>query len=181
LQLGLVHGILSFSKKVFESPALAGAIRPRNRQVEPVTKNAKRGDGKYRGFLLFGDLPAALDSGLGYNLFTVADEKIPLSVVHVNNKPQYLVFSLRSLHPLAKHWELAVESSKSPCRARSWAAQFCPDLDATAAMPASPDARIRLVLLWIAHKAQEWCSLGAGDVEMWRSRPKSADGPDPQS
>lgn len=27
-----------------------------------------------------------------YSPFTAADEKIPLSMVHVNNKPQHLVF-----------------------------------------------------------------------------------------
>jgi hypothetical protein len=38
------------------------------------------------------DWPVALDVGSRYNLLTAADEKIPLPVVQVNNKPQYLVF-----------------------------------------------------------------------------------------
>jgi hypothetical protein len=31
-------------------------------------------------------------TGNRYNPFKAADEKVPLSVVHVNKKPQYLVF-----------------------------------------------------------------------------------------
>jgi hypothetical protein len=40
--------------------------------------------------------PACSTAGFRYNPFTAADEKITLSVVHVNSKPQYLVFSLHS-------------------------------------------------------------------------------------
>jgi hypothetical protein len=36
---------------------------------------------------------------LCFNPITAADEKIPLSVVHVNNKPQYLVFWWDFLSP----------------------------------------------------------------------------------
>jgi hypothetical protein len=42
-----------------------------------------------------------------YNPFTAADEKIPLSMVHVNSKPQYLVFSLCLPHPDSKYAEFA--------------------------------------------------------------------------
>jgi hypothetical protein len=42
--------------------------------------------------LFFDGLPAAIHPGSRYNQITAADEKIPLPVVHVNNKPQYLVF-----------------------------------------------------------------------------------------
>jgi hypothetical protein len=42
-----------------------------------------------------------------YNPFTAADEKIPLSMVHVNTKPQYLVFSLRLPHPDSKYGRFA--------------------------------------------------------------------------
>src|SRR5580692_3605187 len=41
------------------------------------------------------------------NPLTAADEKIPLSMVHVNSKPQYLVFSLRLPHPLSKYAHFA--------------------------------------------------------------------------
>jgi hypothetical protein len=44
-------------------------------------------------FFLSGFAGGPSRRGFRYNLFTAADEKIPLSVVHVNNKPQYLVFS----------------------------------------------------------------------------------------
>lgn len=53
-------------------------------------------------------------SNYRYNLFTAADEKIPLSVVRVNKKPQYLVFSLHFPHQPAKYGQLPVESSKKP-------------------------------------------------------------------
>jgi hypothetical protein len=53
-----------------------------------------------------------------YNPITAADEKIPLSVVHVNKKPQYLVFSPHSGHLVAKHWQSPVESSKQPFTGR---------------------------------------------------------------
>jgi hypothetical protein len=52
-----------------------------------------------------------LDIGVRYNPITAADEKIPLSVVQVNNKPQHLVFCLHSRHLLSKQREMPVESS----------------------------------------------------------------------
>src|SRR5665213_2763105 len=54
-----------------------------------------------------------------YNLFTAADEKIPLSVVRVNKKPLYLVFSLHFPHQPAKYSQLPVESSKEHCATRT--------------------------------------------------------------
>jgi hypothetical protein len=47
--------------------------------------------------------------------FTAADEKIPLSVVRVNRKPQHLVFCCRFGHLNPKHGHLPVESLKQPC------------------------------------------------------------------
>jgi hypothetical protein len=44
-------------------------------------------------------------------LLTAADEKIPLSVVHVKKKPPYLVFCLHSRHQLHKQRQFSVESS----------------------------------------------------------------------
>ena len=41
------------------------------------------------------------------NPVTAADEKIPLSMVHVNPKPQYLVFSLSLPHPDSKYGHFA--------------------------------------------------------------------------
>jgi hypothetical protein len=52
--------------------------------------------------------------GFRYSLFTAAVEKIALSVVRVNTKPQYLVFDVQIPHPASKHWDFRVESSKRP-------------------------------------------------------------------
>jgi hypothetical protein len=41
-------------------------------------------------------LSGGFSADFRYNPFTAADEKIPLSMVHVNIKPQHLVFSLHS-------------------------------------------------------------------------------------
>jgi hypothetical protein len=45
------------------------------------------------------------------NPFTAADEKIALSMVPVNNKPQYLVFCLHLQYPPHKWLNLPVESA----------------------------------------------------------------------
>jgi hypothetical protein len=55
---------------------------------------------------------------LRYSLFTAADEKIALSVVRVNTKPQYLVFDVHFLHLASKHKDLRVESSQRSCAER---------------------------------------------------------------
>jgi hypothetical protein len=60
--------------------------------------------------LFFRGLPAGHHARIVYSWFTAANEKIPLSVVQVNNKPQYLVFCSRSGHLLAKPRHLPVES-----------------------------------------------------------------------
>ena len=89
--MGLVHGILSIGKNSVNTPP-----HPAQCSLEEVgeslAKNGKRGSENYREFSSLSGLPAALHAELRYNPFTAADEKIPLSVVHVNNKPQYLVF-----------------------------------------------------------------------------------------
>jgi len=73
---------------------------------------------KYREFSSFSGFVWDFLTGLRSRPFRAADEKIPLSVVLVNNKPQYLVFSSHFEHPLSKHRQLPVESSKAPCGAR---------------------------------------------------------------
>jgi hypothetical protein len=67
-----------------------------------------------------------ITSRFHYSLFTAADEKIPLSVVRVNTKPQYLVFGVHFLHTPSKHKVLRVESSKRPRAARERFSPFCP-------------------------------------------------------
>jgi hypothetical protein len=59
---------------------------------EHSRKTGKPGMRNYREHRFVGGLPVALHAGPLYNLLTAADEKIPLPVVQVNNKPQYLVF-----------------------------------------------------------------------------------------
>jgi hypothetical protein len=59
-----------------------------------------------------------------YSPITAADEKIPLSMVRVNSKPQYLVFCLRFMHPPSKPLHLPVESCKWPSLARLCAVFF---------------------------------------------------------
>jgi hypothetical protein len=68
----------------------------------------------YRDFGCFDPSPAARHAGFVYSLFTAADEKIALSVVPVNTKPQYLVFDVHFPHPASKHGDFCVESSKRP-------------------------------------------------------------------
>jgi hypothetical protein len=67
---------------------------------------------------LFERPPAVFQPRQRYNPFTAADEKIALSVVHVNNKPQYLVFCCHLRHPFHKQRELPVESAGRPCGTR---------------------------------------------------------------
>jgi len=61
---------------------------PQDQQVEPVTKNVKTGNGITAAFFFSATSRLLFCSGPRYSLFTVADEKIALSVVHVNKKPQ---------------------------------------------------------------------------------------------
>jgi hypothetical protein len=58
-----------------------------------------------------------------YSHITAADEKIPLSVVDVNKKPQYLVFSLHFGYPVSKQRQLVVESCGSSGGTRGRASQ----------------------------------------------------------
>jgi hypothetical protein len=67
-----------------------------------------------REFSSLCELPGAPRARIRNNPFTAADEKIPLSVVDVNNKPQYLVFSLHLWHLIRKQRQSPVESSKAP-------------------------------------------------------------------
>jgi hypothetical protein len=69
--------------------------------------------------------------GLLYSPFTAADEKIPLSIGQVNNKPQHLVFSSHLQHPFAKPGQLACGKRGSPDSAR-FSELFCPKIGAIA-------------------------------------------------
>jgi hypothetical protein len=116
--LGLVHEILSIGKKAGESPAPSAATRPGRVQSQSLAKNGKRGL-EDREFSSLCELPEAPKAGIRNIPFTAADEKIPLSVVDVNNKPQYLVFSFHFAHLVRKQRQLPKESSKAPGAART--------------------------------------------------------------
>jgi hypothetical protein len=94
-------------------------------RVEAYAKNGKRGL-VYREFSSLCELPKAIRARIHFNPITAADEKIPLSVGDVNNKPQYLVFSLHSPHLVRKYRQSPVESSKAPKEARAHGLQLCP-------------------------------------------------------
>jgi hypothetical protein len=93
-------------------------------------RTGKPGFGKSCELVSFNGLPAAIHAGSRYGLLTAADEKIPLPVVQVNNKPQYLVFQGHLRHPSSKQRHLPVESSMRPDAARTFAADFCPKFGA---------------------------------------------------
>jgi hypothetical protein len=70
---------------------------------DATTQSKRNWEWKTTGFsLLSATRRRILTPGYRYNLFNAADEKIPLSMVHVNKKPQHLVFSLHSRHLPAK-------------------------------------------------------------------------------
>ena len=60
---------------------------------------------------MLSDFPAGFSAHSRYSLFKAADGKIALSVVHVNNKPQHIVFCLHSPHLFSKQRRLLVESA----------------------------------------------------------------------
>jgi hypothetical protein len=60
------------------------------------------------------ELTGGLTPVFRYNPLTAADEKIPLSVVHVNSKPQYLVFCLPLPHPVTKYGQFACGELEEP-------------------------------------------------------------------
>jgi hypothetical protein len=115
--------ILSIGKNAGNSPAPSATGGLTGGSVQTLAKNGKRGR-KCRDLSSHCGLPEGSAPPIHYNLLTAADEKIPLSVVHVNNKPQYIVFLLQSLHLLRKHGQSSVESLDAPRTARSWAVKF---------------------------------------------------------
>ena len=109
-----------------------------------------------------------------YNPITAADEKIPLSVEHVNNKPQHLVFCWHFAHLLSKHRHLPVESSKRPCLERFCAVCFAPK-SGQARLQAKVAARFpyhppRVDLSRPPHKAQNQCRMPPRLCELWTNR-----------
>jgi hypothetical protein len=79
-------------------------------------------------FIVLAALRRRFHAGNHYNPLTAADDKVTLSVVLVNKKPQYLVFCYHSAHPLPKQRQLPVESSKQACGRRVCALQIAANL-----------------------------------------------------
>jgi hypothetical protein len=114
LKLRLVHINLLGSKKFLKNWSTRRYAAWKWILIGCSVQNRKRGFRTVAGSHLLNDRQRSLTLGFRYNPFTAADEKVPLSVVQVNNKPQYIVFSLRFLHHTSKHGHLPVESSKHP-------------------------------------------------------------------
>jgi hypothetical protein len=126
VQVGLVHWFLSKSSKSvktvhyrFDETGKGGEPKFSQRPGKGARSNATSA----------GSTPArrCVTPGFQYSLFTAADEKIALSVVRVNTKPQYLVFGVHFLHTPYKHKDLRVESSKRPSAVRGFEESSYPE------------------------------------------------------
>lgn len=118
-----------------------------------------------REFSSLSGLPAGLSTALRYNPCTAAVEKIPLSVVQVNNKPQYLVFCSHSRHPTPKPAAFACGKRKRPCRARVRQAGFAPNPVQSETCAPTPPRISSLVPALAPYKTQDRCSWR---VRLWR-------------
>ena len=112
-----------------------------------------------------------------YSPMKAADEKIPLSVVDVNKKPQYIVFCWYSLNLISKCRHLPVESSKGPCLARVFAVDFAPESRQAEILAQLMFQGLSVDLYGLRHKAQNWCSLPAKLCELWTSGAKTGGRP----
>jgi hypothetical protein len=104
-----------------------------------------------------------------YSPLTAADEKIPLSMVRVNNKPQHLVFCWYFAHLLSKHRHLPVESRRRPCLARRRAVCFAlksGQISGPGPIRVPPS---KVALHGPTHKAQNRCRIAHLLCELWTS------------
>jgi hypothetical protein len=81
---------------------LSGARLPGGSQGRDRSKNVKRGLKSTASSLFSAASQWNVHTGDRYNPFKAADEKVPLSVVDVNIKPQHLVFCSRFGHQVCK-------------------------------------------------------------------------------
>jgi hypothetical protein len=170
----------SQSAKSVKKSASTGAVRPGSGLGRAQAQPEKSRGISYWDNLSFNGLPEALHSSARYNPLTAADEKIPLPVVHVKNKPQYLVFRCHSLHRFAKHGHLPVESSKQPSLARARRI-FASKIVQTSPLPQSssgppvfqpcPSISQSLALPEAVYKAQNRCNLRGQLWELWTTAP----------
>jgi hypothetical protein len=123
------------------------------------------------------DSPAAgrrlCKTGFGYSPFTAADEKIPLSMVHVNSKPQHLVFWSHTRHPIPKQGQLPVESFRKPRPQRVWRKETGPKPGIMRAFVRSCPQNSRLDLVSLEDKARRWCIFTRVPVRMWTNWDRS--------
>ena len=153
-----------------ESLARSGARQPGAVRVISFAKNGNRGLKSTASSLHSAAFRRNVHTGIRTKPFRAADEKIPLSVVLVKKKPQYLVFCYHSGHLLAKQRGLPVESRKHPCWARIPAARSASNpVQAQVSRPV-PVLYTSLVLAGAGGKTRKWCSLGARLCELWRLR-----------
>ena len=87
---------------------------------------------RYRGFSA--PLRVLHAGRSGYSLLTAADEKIPLSMVHVNRKPQHLVFRYIFGIRLLNTANQPVETVKKALAGADFAARSCPKSSADAGL-----------------------------------------------
>ena len=109
-------------------------------------------------------------TGVRTKPFRAADEKIPLSVVLVKEKPQYLVFCYHSGHQLAKQRQLPVESCKRPCGARISAGRTASNPVQARFSRLAPATRTSLVLAACHAQEEGTVQFGGAAVQMWRFR-----------
>jgi hypothetical protein len=113
-------------------------------------------------------------AGKHYNPLTAADDKVTLSVVLVNKKPQYLVFCYHSAHPLPKQRQLPVESCKQPCGRRVCDLQIVPNPVHLQLFRPSPATKKSLVLAGARGKRQKRAEICAEQTQKrFSARPAS--------
>ena len=145
-----------------ESLARSGARQPGAVWAKSFAKNGNRGLKSTASSLLSAAFRWNFHTGFRTKPFRAADEKIPLSVVLVKKKPQYLVFCYHSGHLLAKQRQLPVESCKRPCGARITAACSASNpVQAQVSRPV-PVTKTSLALAGARSKTRKRCRLGAG-------------------
>jgi len=100
-------------------------------------------------------------------LLLAADDKIALSMVRVNNKPQHIVLCCNSGHPPTKHPLFACgKSQRGLFQAAFWLPN-CPKPAEIARSAAHPSPILSLFPPCRAHKAQNWCIFCGFAVQMW--------------
>jgi hypothetical protein len=131
-------------------------------------KNVEPGGLKNCEFSSLGGFPTGSCVDTRYSLIKAADGKIPLSVVHVNNKPQHIVFCLHSPHLFSKQRRLLVESPNGLGERGFPEACFAPSPVRKPEPGQIPISSLTLFLPETDGNAQKRCILGVVVCETWR-------------